>query len=95
MFWGIADRWGRVTTDGVLVPVRLTHATLAELVGASRPSVSTVLKLLERDGLLARRKEGWLLHGEAPPALGTERDWQDGRRSPRKIEPPVRLAVAV
>jgi CRP-like cAMP-binding protein len=95
MLWGIADRWGRVTTDGVLVPIRLTHATLAELVGASRPSVSTVLKLLERDGLVARRKEGWLLHGEPPPALELDSDWQPGRGTARKIDPPVKLAVAV
>jgi hypothetical protein len=72
ILWGIADRWGRVTSDGVLVPVKLTHATLAELVGASRPSVSTVLKLLEREGVLGRHRDGWLLKGHAPPELGTD-----------------------
>src|SRR3954452_19338487 len=36
--WHLAERWGRVRTDGVLLPVRLTHRVLARLVGARRPS---------------------------------------------------------
>jgi CRP/FNR family transcriptional regulator, cyclic AMP receptor protein len=72
ILWAIADRWGRVTTDGVLVPVPLTHATLSELVGASRPSVSTVLKALERKRVLARHKQGWLLRDRPPSALGLD-----------------------
>jgi hypothetical protein len=67
LFWALADRWGRVTPDGVLVPLRLTHATLAALVGASRPSVSTVLAQLAREGSLERAPHGWLLNtGSAP-----------------------------
>jgi CRP/FNR family transcriptional regulator, cyclic AMP receptor protein len=69
LLWMLADRWGRVTPDGVLLPIRLTHSTLAELVGASRPSVSSTLKLLERSGLLERNGGGSLLHRQAPPAL--------------------------
>jgi len=43
---------------------------LAELVGASRPSVSAALKELENEGLISRRPEGgWLLHREAPAEL--------------------------
>jgi hypothetical protein len=61
VLWAIADRWGRVTADGVVVPIRLTHATLAELVGAARPSVSSALKLLERRDVLQRSGGGWLL----------------------------------
>lgn len=65
LFWDLADRWGRVTADGVVVPVELTHETIARLVGARRPSVSTALKQLERDGRLARsQRGGWLLIGE-------------------------------
>lgn len=61
----LADRWGRVTPDGVLVPARLTHATLAELVGASRPSVSTALARLARERALYRTPSGWLLDKRA------------------------------
>jgi CRP/FNR family transcriptional regulator, cyclic AMP receptor protein len=62
VFWALADRWGRVTPGGVVIPFRLTHATLAELVGASRPSVSTALAQLAREGSVERAPDGWLLH---------------------------------
>jgi CRP/FNR family cyclic AMP-dependent transcriptional regulator len=79
LFWALADRWGRVTPEGVLIPIRLTHATLAELVGASRPSVSTALAQLGRQDLLRRQTGGWLLDRRAPrgqsrPAAPAERN---------------------
>jgi CRP/FNR family transcriptional regulator, cyclic AMP receptor protein len=62
LFWHLADRWGRVRPDGVLLPLPLTHATIGRLIGARRPSVSTALKVVERDGLIRReRGSGWLL----------------------------------
>jgi CRP-like cAMP-binding protein len=65
LFWHLADRWGKVTADGVTIPVPLTHETIARLVGARRPSISTALKQLERDGRLARvHRGGWLLAGD-------------------------------
>ena len=71
LFWHLAERWGRVRPDGVLLPLPLTHATIGRLIGARRPSVSTALKLLERDGILRReRGSGWLLTRAArPPAM--------------------------
>jgi CRP/FNR family cyclic AMP-dependent transcriptional regulator len=38
MLWLLADRWGRVGTDGMVLPLRLTHRTIARLIGARRPS---------------------------------------------------------
>jgi hypothetical protein len=67
MLWAVADRWGRVTPRGVLVPLALTHATLAELVGASRPSVSTALVQLAREGAVERVAGGWLLDRRSAP----------------------------
>jgi CRP/FNR family transcriptional regulator, cyclic AMP receptor protein len=70
LFWHLADRWGRVGPEGVIVPLRLTHRTLAQLVGAQRPSVTTALGALADTGRVSRREDGsWLLHGEAPSAL--------------------------
>jgi CRP/FNR family transcriptional regulator, cyclic AMP receptor protein len=70
LFWYLADRWGRVTPNGVVIPLRLTHHTLARLVGAQRPSVTTALGQLAEEGKLIRRGEsGWLLHGEPPADL--------------------------
>lgn len=69
LFWHLADHWGRVRPDGVLVPLRLTHEMLADLVAARRPSVSTVLTELARRNLVQRDGLGWLLSGEPPGEL--------------------------
>ena len=70
LMWAFADRWGRVTPEGVVIPLPLTHATLAELVGASRPSVSTTVARLAREGVLTRTPGGWLLDRSAPNDRG-------------------------
>lgn len=62
LFGHLGDRWGRVTADGIHVPVRLTHALIAQLIGAQRPTVTTGLGELSRDGRLIRRPDRtWLL----------------------------------
>jgi CRP/FNR family transcriptional regulator, cyclic AMP receptor protein len=64
-FWHLADRFGKVTADGVLVPLALTHRQLALLVGAQRPSVTSALGVLAEQGLLRRDDDGhWLLESE-------------------------------
>ena len=61
-FWHLADRFGKVTADGVLVPLPLTHRQLALLVGAQRPSVTSALgALAERDQLRRDERGNWLL----------------------------------
>ena len=68
MLWHLADRWGRVTVDGVVVPLALSHRMLAELVGARRPSVSTALAELARESVVVRYADGtWLLAQSALP----------------------------
>jgi CRP-like cAMP-binding protein len=66
LLWHLADRFGTVRRDGVLVTLRLTQSVLAELVAARRPTVSAALGTLVRDGRLTRMQGGWLLHGEPP-----------------------------
>jgi CRP-like cAMP-binding protein len=70
LLWHLAGRWGRVRADGVLVPLRLTHAILADLVAARRPTVTSALTELGREGLVQSVQEGWLLSGEPPGELG-------------------------
>jgi hypothetical protein len=69
LLWHLADRWGRPVADGVLVPVRLTHSILGALVLGRRPSVSTALGDLAARGMVSRRDDGWLLHGDPPVDL--------------------------
>jgi CRP/FNR family cyclic AMP-dependent transcriptional regulator len=74
LFWHLAERWGRVAGDGVVVPLALTHRILGQLVGARRPTVSTALSELAERGELIRRPDGsWLLRGDPPGAANLAR----------------------
>jgi CRP-like cAMP-binding protein len=74
LMWHLADRWGHVTPEGVVVPVPLTHDMIGRLVGAHRPSVTSALGDLGRSSVLTRRENGWLLHGEPPERLTANRN---------------------
>lgn len=64
-FWHLADRHGKVTADGVLIPLPLTHRQMALVIGAQRPSVTSALGQLTKRGVLRRDAAGrWLLAGE-------------------------------
>jgi CRP/FNR family cyclic AMP-dependent transcriptional regulator len=68
--WHLAERWGRVNRDGIVVPLPLGHQRLADLVGAQRQSVTTAMGQLSRERLVSRRDDGdWVLHGEPPEQL--------------------------
>jgi hypothetical protein len=70
LLWHLADRWGRVRSEGVLLPFSLTHTVLADLVAARRPTVTSALSELSRQGLvISREGDGWLLTGEPPGEL--------------------------
>lgn len=85
--WHLADRFGRVTPDGVLLPLRLTHELLADLIAAQRPSVTLSLQQLERQGRLTRRDGSIVLLGEPPadapnPSGAGSSDVPDGVSTP-------------
>jgi hypothetical protein len=69
LFWHLADRWGRVTTDGVTLDLAPDQETIGNLIGASRGRVNTSLRALLRDGELQPLPTGWLLRGERPQRL--------------------------
>jgi CRP/FNR family transcriptional regulator, cyclic AMP receptor protein len=71
LFWHFAGRWGRVRGDGVLLPLRLTHTVLADLVAARRPTVTSALSDLNRRGLVRAIDEGWLLLGDPPGEIAS------------------------
>jgi CRP/FNR family cyclic AMP-dependent transcriptional regulator len=68
LLWHLASSWGRVTPDGTIVPVSLTHELIAELIGARRPSVTTAIGELRDAGRVERLPEGWLLTAPPPGA---------------------------
>jgi CRP/FNR family cyclic AMP-dependent transcriptional regulator len=68
--WHLAERWGRVHRDGIVLPLPLGHQRLADLVGAHRPTVTTAMGELARAGSIGRRDNGdWVLHGSPPEQL--------------------------
>jgi hypothetical protein len=70
LFWHLADRWGRVTRDGIVLPLGLTHQVLGQLVGSQRASVTTALGAIARSGRAVHREDGsWLLRGNPPDEL--------------------------
>lgn len=69
LLWHLADRWGRVRSEGVLLPLHLTHSVLADLVAARRPTVTSSLSELARQELVVPRDRGWLLSGDPPGEL--------------------------
>lgn len=69
-FWHLADRWGRVRPEGILVPLPVTHDMLAQLVCAQRPTVTSALRRLSEAGRIRRRRDRtWLLAPDSQPAL--------------------------
>ena len=54
LFADLAERFGRVTADGILIDLSLTHEIIGGLVGSRRPSVSLALHTLASEGLLIR-----------------------------------------
>jgi len=62
----LAERWGVMTPDGIVLPDFLTHSVLAPIVGARRPSVTTSLKRLAEAGTVRRRADGRWVLGRRP-----------------------------
>jgi CRP/FNR family cyclic AMP-dependent transcriptional regulator len=79
MLWHLAERWGRVTPDGIVVSLRLSHELLGHLVGCRRASVTTALARVYETDRVVRRTDGrWLLRGSPPGALD-ELHWEPRR----------------
>jgi CRP-like cAMP-binding protein len=62
LFWHLADRFGHMTSEGLVVSLALTHEALGRLVGARRPTVTLALRSLAERGAVQRRKDrSWLI----------------------------------
>jgi CRP/FNR family transcriptional regulator, cyclic AMP receptor protein len=61
----LADRWGVMTREGLVLPSFLSHGTLSLLLGARRPSVTSAMVRLSGRGMVERREDGrWVLPPE-------------------------------
>jgi CRP/FNR family transcriptional regulator, cyclic AMP receptor protein len=86
LFWHLAERWGRVSGDGVIVPLALTHRILGQLVGARRPTVSTALsELVDREELVRLPDGSWLLRGDPPDPESLARKHATTGRRPQDV----------
>ena len=62
LFADLAERFGRVSGQRILVDLSLTHDLIGGLVGSRRPTVSLALRNLSADGTLERHEENrWSL----------------------------------
>jgi CRP/FNR family cyclic AMP-dependent transcriptional regulator len=69
--WHLADRFGRMSREGVQLTLPITHEQLSEMVGARRPSVTSALRQLKgRHRLVGKTGRDWILLGD-PPATYT------------------------
>jgi CRP/FNR family cyclic AMP-dependent transcriptional regulator len=68
--WHVACMWGRVTPDGTVIPFRLTHQMLADIIGARRPTTTLALHALEGQGRLSRDSRRFLV------LIGHQPDWR-------------------
>jgi hypothetical protein len=70
--WHLASMWGRVTPQGTIVPFRLTHEMLGEIIGARRPTTTQAVIALEQQGQLLRDdRRRFILLGR-PPSWNAE-----------------------
>jgi CRP/FNR family cyclic AMP-dependent transcriptional regulator len=75
LFWHLADRWGVVRPEGVIVRLALTHELIGRLVGAQRPTVSLALHTLAEQGFLRRDDaDGWILRSDSGAMLASIAD---------------------
>ena len=63
----LAERWGRVTPDGIRLDLRLTHQELANMVGAVRESVTIALGRLADAGEIEVRNRTLIIRQPRDP----------------------------
>jgi CRP/FNR family cyclic AMP-dependent transcriptional regulator len=63
--WILADRCGRVTPEGTVLPLSLSHEVLGRLAAARRPTITLALRTLESTECVQRGPNGYLTLGSA------------------------------
>jgi hypothetical protein len=86
LLWALAERFGRMTPDGVVVPLRLTHRMIGQLIGAQRPTVSLALSTLVAEGHVARRPDATLVLAEQSRSVIAPDPSVAARPGPARVE---------
>ncbi|MBU6362654.1 MAG: Crp/Fnr family transcriptional regulator [Acidobacteria bacterium] len=69
----LAERWGKVTPEGVRLDLRVTHQELGDMIGAARESITVALGRLQEQGeITVRRRTVILRHMEDQAGVATE-----------------------
>lgn len=69
LFEDLAERCGRMTPDGVVIDITLTHDLIGRLAGAQRPTVTLALQTLAANGSLCRvGRDRWMIPRDAGAA---------------------------
>ena len=76
--WHLADTWGRVTPDGTLLPLPLTHDVLGQMAAARRSTVTLALSSKLEDCITRTEDGSWLLTTAAEARV--QQIAPDGRR---------------
>ncbi len=61
LLW-LADRYGKRVDDGIEVPYWFTHQEVADLIGSTRETVTTVLADFKRSGQVTSRNHHFVIH---------------------------------
>jgi CRP-like cAMP-binding protein len=65
LFEDLGERCGRMTPEGVVIDISLTHELIGRLTGARRPTVSLAMQTLADAGALCRvDKDRWMIPRE-------------------------------
>jgi CRP/FNR family transcriptional regulator, cyclic AMP receptor protein len=84
LFWQLAERWGTVRRDGVIVRLALTHTFIGRLIAARRPTVSLALvELSDREHLVRLPTGEWRLRNASRTEL--QREIADPRSDVREL----------
>lgn len=59
----LAERWGKVTPEGVRLDLRVTHQELGDMIGAARESITVALGRLQEQGEIVVRRRTVILRG--------------------------------
>jgi CRP/FNR family cyclic AMP-dependent transcriptional regulator len=94
----LCARYGRRVDNDIRLDIHLTHQEMADMIGTSRQTVTTVLSQLRRKGVV--RVEDHCIHIQEPEALGDLADaffpdTEDLTRPPNRAVAPTAMAAAL